>query len=78
MVDVVVAFLLGAVFLPLGVAVGAIGLAAILLVMTVASGAFNAALYWYAATDQSPGQYALGDLQAAYRQKKKRTGMFGV
>jgi len=78
LVDVVVAFLLGAVFVPLGVVVGAIGLAAILLVMTVASGAFNAALYWYAVTDQSPGQYSVGDLQAAYRQKGKRAGIYGV
>jgi hypothetical protein len=78
LLDVVVAVVVGAVFVPLGVAVGAIGLAAILLVMTVASGAFNAALYWYAVTDQSPGQYALGDLQTAYRQKKQRTGIYGV
>ena len=52
--DVVVAFLLGAVFVPLGVAVGLIGLIAILLVLTVASGAFNAALYWFAVTNQAP------------------------
>ena len=78
LLDVVVAILLGAVFAPLGVAVGLIGLIAILLVMTVASGAFNAALYWYAVTDQSPGQYSVGDLQTAYRQKRKRTGIYGV
>jgi hypothetical protein len=75
--DVVVAVLLGAVFAPLGAAVGIIGLVAILLVLTVASGAFNAALYWYAVTNQAPGQYSLGDLQSAYRRKSSRTGITG-
>ena len=51
-----------------------LGLVAILLVLTVASAAFNAALYWYAVTDQSPGQYSVGDLQSAYRQRSRRTG----
>jgi hypothetical protein len=77
MVDVVVSVLLGAVFAPLGVAVGVLGLAAILLVLTVASAAFNAALYWYAVTDQSPGQYSVGDLQAAYRTKPSRSRSLG-
>jgi hypothetical protein len=73
--DVVVAFLLGAVFVPLGVAVGLIGLIAILLVLTVASGAFNAALYWFAVTNQAPGGYTLGDLQSAYRRTAARSGL---
>jgi hypothetical protein len=77
-VDVAVAALLGTVFVPLGVAVGLVGLVAILLVLTVASGAFNAALYWYAVTDQSPGEYSVGDLQAAYRRQGRRTGLYGV
>jgi hypothetical protein len=76
-VDIVVAVLLGAVFAPLGVAVGVLGLVAILLVLTVASAAFNAALYWYAVTDQSPGQYSVGDLQAAYRAKSNRSRSLG-
>jgi hypothetical protein len=74
--DVIVSVMLGAAFAPLGVAVGLIGLAFILLVLTVASAAFNAALYWYAVTDQSPGQYSVGDLQAAYRQKGRRTSAY--
>jgi hypothetical protein len=78
MVDVVVSVVLGAVFAPLGVAVGIIGLAAILLVLTVATAAFNAALYWYAVTNQSPGQYSVGDLQSAYRRKGRRAGAFGM
>jgi hypothetical protein len=77
LLDVVVSVLLGIVFAPLGAAVGVIGLAAIMLMLTVASGAFNAALDWYAVTDQSPGDYSVGDLQAAYRQKGKRTGIYG-
>jgi hypothetical protein len=77
LVDIVVAVLLGAVFAPLGAAVGIIGLVAILLVLTVASAAFNAALYWYAVTDQSPGQYSVGDLQAAYRAKSNRSRSLG-
>ncbi len=63
---------MGLVFAPLGAAVGVIGLAAILLILTVATAAFNAALYWYAVTDQSPGQYSVGDLRSAYRQKGRR------
>jgi hypothetical protein len=43
----------------------------------VATAAFNAALYWYAVTDQSPGQYSVGDLQSAYRQKGRKTGVYG-
>jgi len=77
LLDVVVAVVLGMVFAPLGAAVGVIGLAAILLVLTVATAAFNAALYWYAVTDQSPGQYSVGDLQSAYRQKGRKTGVYG-
>ncbi len=77
LLDVAVAVVLGLVFAPLGAVVGVIGLAAILLVLTVATAAFNAALYWYAVTDQSPGQYSVGDLQSAYRQKGRRTGVYG-
>ncbi len=77
-VDVLVSVVLGVVFAPLGVVVGVVGLAAILLVLTVATAAFNAALYWYAVTNQSPGQYSVGDLQAAYRQKGRRAGLFGM
>jgi Family of unknown function (DUF6159) len=76
--DMVVAVALGAVFPPLGVAVGIIGLIVILLVLTVASAAFNAALYWYAMTDQAPGQYSVVDLQSAYRQRGRKTGLYGV
>ena len=78
LVDVVVSVLIGSVFAPLGAVVGIIGLVAILLVLTVATAAFNAALYWYAVTNQSPGQYSVGDLQSAYRQKGKRAGLFGM
>ncbi len=77
LLDVLVAIFLGLAFPPLGVAVGLIGLIVILLVMTVASGAFNAALYWFAVTEQAPGNYSLGDLQSAYRQKGRRTGVYG-
>ena len=77
LLDVLVSVALGMVFAPLGAVVGVIGLAAIMLVLTVATAAFNAALYWYAVTDQSPGQYSVGDLQAAYRQKGRRTGVYG-
>lgn len=77
LLDVLVAVILGLVFAPVGIAVGVIGLAVILLIMTVATAAFNAALYWYAVTDQSPGQYSVGDLQAAYRQKGRKTGLYG-
>ena len=58
-----VAGLLGAVFVPLGVAVGVLGLVAIVLVVTVASASFNAALYWFAVTGESPGGFSAGDLQ---------------
>ena len=74
MVDVLVSVVLGSVFAPLGAVVGIIGLAAILLVLTVATAAFNAALYWYAVTNQSPGQYSVGDLQSAYRRKGPEGG----
>jgi hypothetical protein len=75
--DLVVAVLLGAVFVPLGVVVGVIGLVAVVLVLTVATASFNAALYWFAVTGQAPGEYAPADLQAAYRQKRQRGGLFG-
>ena len=78
MVDVLVAVVLGAVFVPLGAVVGIIGLAAILLVLTVATAAFNAALYWYAVTNQSPGQYSVADLQSAYRPKGRKASAFGM
>jgi len=77
LLDVAVSVVLGMAFAPVGVVVGIIGLAAILLVLTVATAAFNAALYWYAVTDQSPGQYSVGDLQSAYRQKGRKTGVYG-
>jgi len=77
LLDVAVAVALGLIFAPVGVAVGVIGLAGVLLVLTVATAAFNAALYWYAVTDQSPGQYSVGDLQSAYRQKGRKTGVYG-
>jgi hypothetical protein len=76
--DVVVAVVLGSVFAPLGVAVGAIGLVAIVLVVTVASAAFNAALYWFAVTDQTPGRYSVDDLNSAYRRRTSRTSSFGL
>jgi hypothetical protein len=76
--DVVVAVVLGSVFAPLGVAVGAIGLVAIVLVVTVASAAFNAALYWFAVTDQTPGRYSVDDLNSAYRRRTRRTSSFGL
>jgi hypothetical protein len=77
LLDVAVAMVVGMVFAPLGAVVGAIGLVVILLVLTVASAAFNAALYWYAVTDQSPGQYSIGDLQSAYRRNSRKTGSLG-
>jgi len=77
LVDVAVAGLLGAVFVPLGVAVGVLGLVAIVLVVTVASASFNAALYWFAVTGESPGGFSAGDLQAAYRPSSRRAGAFG-
>ncbi len=77
-VDLAVAVLLGMAFAPLGAVVGVLGLVALALVVTVASAAFNAALYWYAVTGQAPGQYSVGDLQSAYRQKGRRTGIYGV
>ena len=77
LVDAAVAVLLGTVFAPLGVAVGVLGLISILLVLTVASAAFNAGLYWFAVTGQSPGQYSVGDLQAAYRPRRRKTGVYG-
>jgi hypothetical protein len=76
--DVIVAVVLGTVFAPLGVAVGAIGLVAIVLVVTVASAAFNAALYWFAVTDQTPGRYSVDDLNSAYRSRTHRTGSLGL
>ena len=77
LLDVAVAMVVGMVFAPLGAVVGSIGLVVILLVLTVASAAFNAALYWYAVTDQSPGQYSIGDLQSAYRRNSRKTGSLG-
>ncbi len=77
LLDVAVSIVVGMVFAPLGAVVGAIGLVAILLVLTVASAAFNAALYWYAVTDQSPGQYSIGDLQSAYRRNGRKSGALG-
>ncbi len=68
---------LGAAFVPLGVAVGVLGLVVIVLLLTVASAAFNAALYWYAVTDQSPGQYSVEDLQTAYRPRRGKTRVHG-
>lgn len=77
MADVVAAAVLGSIFAPVGVVVGVVGLAAILLVVTVAASAFNAALYWFAVTGESPGQYSAGDLGAAYRTSRRRSGILG-
>ena len=76
--DIVVATVIGLAFAPLGVVVGMIGLAAVLVVVTVASAAFNAALYWFAVTGQCPGQYSLADLQSAYRPRPGRAGALGL
>jgi hypothetical protein len=75
--DVVVAAVLGSVFAPVGVVVGVVGLIAILLVVTVAASAFNAALYWFAVTGESPSRYSAGDLGAAYRANRRRSGILG-
>jgi hypothetical protein len=63
--------------MPLGVAVGVLGLVVIVLLLNLESAAFNAALYWYPATDQSPGQYSVEDLQAAYRPRRGKTRVHG-
>jgi hypothetical protein len=76
--DIVVATVIGLAFAPLGVLVGVLGLAAVLVVVTVASAAFNAALYWFVITGQCPGQYSLVDLQSAYRHRTRRTGALGL
>lgn len=76
--DIVVATVIGLAFAPLGVFVGVLGLAAVLMVVTVASAAFNAALYWFAVTGQCPGQYSLVDLQSAYRPRTGRAGALGL
>jgi hypothetical protein len=76
--DIVVATVIGLAFAPLGAVVGVIGLAAVLVVVTVASAAFNAALYWFAVTGQCPGQYSLVDLQSAYRHRTRRAGALGL
>ena len=72
--DSIVATVIGLAFAPLGILVGVLGVAAIVVVVTVASAAFNAALYWFAVTGQCPGRYSLDDLQSAYRRRATRAG----
>lgn len=77
LVCVAVGFLLGMVFVPLGVVVGVLGFVAMMLVLNVASATFQAALYLYATTGHVPGGFNEGDLAAAFGPRRQRASMFG-
>jgi hypothetical protein len=67
----VIGAVLGFLFAPLGLAVAALGLVALLVVTTVAAAAFQAALYLFATTGRPPAGYTPDDLMAAFGPRRR-------
>ena len=67
----VVAGLLVAISLPLGIVVAVLAIGALVAVGTAVSGVFQAALYRYAATGESGGAFDTIDLQQSFRPRKR-------
>ncbi len=66
-----VAGLLVAVSLPLGIVVGVLAIGALVAVGTAVSGVFQAALYRYATTGGASGAFSTADLQESFRPRKR-------
>jgi Family of unknown function (DUF6159) len=69
---ILLAVLLGAVSMPLGLAVGVILVAVMAAVGSALSGVYNAALYRYATSGEAGGAFQPADLQGAFRPKRGR------
>jgi hypothetical protein len=63
---------LGALSVPLGIAVGVLGVVFLVAVGSALSGVFNAALYRYATTGETTGAYDPSDLNSSFRPKRRR------
>ncbi|HZB01252.1 MAG TPA: DUF6159 family protein [Actinomycetota bacterium] len=70
------AFVLGTIAVPLGIAVGVLGIGALMAIGAACSGVFNAALYRYATTGEASGAFSIEDLSSSFRPKGRR-GIFG-
>lgn len=68
---------LGAAWVPLGVTVGVLGIGLLVAIGSAMSGIFNAALYRYATTGETPGSFAEGDLAGSFKHKERRSGLLG-
>jgi hypothetical protein len=67
---ILLAVLAGMIWMPLGIVVGVLAIAALVAVGTAVSGVFQAALYRYATTGASGGPFDAGDLQSSFRPRK--------
>jgi hypothetical protein len=63
---------LAAVSVPIGIAVGVVLIGAMVAVGSALSGVYNATLYRYATTGETPGTFSPADLQASFRPKRGR------
>ena len=68
---------LGAAWIPLGVMVGVLGIGLLVAIGSAMSGIFNAALYRYATTGETPGSFTEGDLAGSFKHKERRSGLLG-
>jgi Family of unknown function (DUF6159) len=71
-----IALMLGTIALPVGIAVGVLGIGALMAIGAACSGVFNAALYRYATTGEASGAFSIEDLSSSFRPKERR-GLFG-
>jgi hypothetical protein len=67
---ILVAVLVGVIWMPLGIVVGVLAIGALVAVGTAVSGVFQAALYRYATTGASGGPFDAADLQSSFRPRK--------
>lgn len=63
---------LGALSVPLGIAVGVVGIVFLVAIGSALSGVFNAALYRFATTGETAGAFDPSDLQSSFRPKRRR------
>jgi uncharacterized protein DUF6159 len=66
----VIAGLVAAVAMPVGIVIGVLAIGALIAVGTAVSGVFQAALYRYATTGESGGAFDASDLQSSFRPRR--------
>jgi hypothetical protein len=71
---ILLAVVLGALSVPLGILVGVLGVGLLAAVGATMSGIFNAALYRFATTGEAAGPFEPSDLQGTFRQRRRGLG----